>query len=123
MRGHGSERGEGNLGCIIWALAVILVFYVGWKMVPVKMKNAELEDFIVDQAKVAGTRSPEKIKESILYKARLLEIPLDPKHVSVERRGDHIYMKADYTIPVRFAGGYVYDWHFTHDVDRPLFIF
>lgn len=123
MRGHGSERGEGNLGCIIWALAVILVFYVGWKMVPVKMKNAELEDFMVDQAKFAGGRSPERIKEAILYKARTLEIPLDPKRVSVERRGDHIYMKAEYTIPVQFVGGYVYDWHFVHDVDRPLFIF
>ena len=123
MRRHRWERGEGNLGCMIWALVVVLIFYVGWKMIPVKMKNAQLQDFIVDQAKFAEHRGAHRTKQAILYKAKELGIPLDAKHVSVERRGDHIYMKAEYTIPIHFVGGYTYEWHFMHDVDRPLFIF
>lgn len=118
-----SERGEGNLGCIIWAIVVIVVAHVAWMMVPVKVASAQLHDFIEDQARFAERRSPEQIEKAILRKARELELPLDPKKVSATRRGDHIYMKAEYTVPVQFVGGYTYEWHFLHDIDRPIFIF
>ena len=122
-RGSVSERGEGNFGCILWALVVIVVVYIGWMMVPVKIASAQLEDFMTEQAKWAERRSPERIEKAILAKARELELPLDPKKLKVERRGDHIYMKTEYVVPVEFIGGYVYEWHFEHDVDRPIFIF
>jgi hypothetical protein len=123
MRRRISERGEGNLGCIIWALIVIVVFYIGWNVVPVKMASAQLGDFMEEQAKFAEHRSPQRIKKAILIKARKLNIPLDEKHIHVERKGDRIYMKADYVIPVRFVGGYTYEWQFQHDIDRPIYIF
>lgn len=123
MRSIESQRGEGNLGCIIWALVVIVVAHVAWIWVPVQIASAQLEDFMVDQAKFADQRTPEQIEKAILVKARELEIPLDPKKVSASRRGDHIYMKAEYTIQMTFFGGYTYEKHFAHDVDRPIFIF
>lgn len=123
MRRIDSERGEGNLGCIVWAIVVIVIAHVAWMMVPVKIASAQLHDFIEDQARFAESRSPEQIEKSILNKARELELPLDPKKVSAQRRGDHIYMKAEYTVPVKFIGGYTYEWHFLHDIDRPIFIF
>jgi hypothetical protein len=118
-----SQRGEGNLGCIIWALVVIVVAHVAWIMVPVEIASAQLEDFMVEQARFAEHRSPERIEKAILKKARDLEIPLDPKKVEAYRRGDHIYMKAEYTMTMTFFGGYTYDKQFKHDVDRPIFIF
>lgn len=117
------EKGEGNLGCILWALVVIVVAHVAWMMVPVKIASAQLADFMEDQAKFAEHRPPEQIEKAILGKARKLGLPLAPKKVSAERRGDHIYMKAEYTVPVELFGGYVYEWHFNHDIDRPIFIF
>jgi hypothetical protein len=123
MRRIAAQRGEGNLGCILWALVVIVVAHVAWMMVPVKIANAQLADFMEDQARFAERRTPEQIGKGILAKARELEIPLDPKKVDVQRRGDHIYMKAEYVQPVRFFGGYTYEWHFLLDVDRPIFIF
>lgn len=123
MRRIEAQRGEGNLGCIIWAVVVIVVAHVAWMMVPVKIASAQLADFMEDQAKFAEHRSPEQIEKAILGKARQLELPLDPKKVSAQRRGDHIYMKAEYTVPVTFAGGFTYEWHFEHDIDRPIFIF
>lgn len=117
------QRGEGNLGCILWAVVVIVVAHVAWMMVPVKIASAQLADFMEEQAKWAERRSPEQIEKAILAKARELELPLDPKKVSAHRRGDHIYMRAEYTVPVTFVGGYTYEWHFVHDIDRPIFIF
>lgn len=123
MRRGVSERGEGNFGCILWGLVVVVVAYVAWMMVPVKIASAQLGDFMEDQAKWAETHPPARIEKSIVAKARELKLPLDPKKVHVERRGDHIYMKAEYVVPVEFVGGYVYEWHFEHDIDRPIFIF
>ena len=123
MRRNAWERGEGNFGCILWALVVIVLAYLAWMLVPVKIASAQLEDFMVDQARFAETHSPERIEKAILAKARELELPLDPKKLNVERRRDHVYMKAEYVVPVEFVGGYVYEWHFSHDVDRPIFIF
>lgn len=123
MRRFDGQRGEGNLGCILWALVVIVVAHIAWMMVPVRIATAQLADFMEDQAKWAETRTPQQIEKAILAKANELELPLDPKKVSVHRRGDHIYMKAEYVVPVEFAGGYTYEWHFLHDIDRPIFIF
>lgn len=118
-----SQRGEGNFGCILWAVVVIVVAHVAWMMVPVKIASAQLADFMEEQAKFAEHRSPERIQKEILRKAQELGLPLDPKKVSAQRRGDQIYMEAEYTVPVTFFGGYTYEWHFVHDIDRPIFIF
>lgn len=123
MRRFDGQRGEGNLGCILWALVVIVVAHVAWMMVPVRIASAQLSDFMEDQARFGEHRTPQQIEKTILNKARELELPLDPKKLSVQRRGDHLYMKAEYVVPVQFFGGYTYEWHFLHDIDRPIFIF
>lgn len=122
MKARNGQKGEGNLGCIFWLVVMVVVGYVAWTMVPIKIASAQLSDFMVDQAQVAEHRSPEQIRKSILAKARDLDLPLDPKKVQVERKGDYIYMDAEYTVPVEFVGGFVYEWHFEHHIDRPIFI-
>ena len=122
MRHRSGERGEGNLGCIFWAVVMVLVAYVSWVMVPIKISTSQLSDFMEDQALVAAHRSPEAIEKSILRKAEELGLPLDKKNLKVEKRRDYIYMTAEYTVPVEFAGGFVYEWHFKHDISRPVFL-
>lgn len=123
MKRRSAERGEGNLGCILWAVIAAIVIYIAWMMVPVKIASAQLADFMEEQAKFAENRKPERIKKAITNKARELAVPIDPKRLKVERRGDQIYMDIEYTVPVEFIGGYVYEWHFEHHIDRPIFIF
>ncbi|MGD2115087.1 MAG: hypothetical protein PVG07_08540 [Acidobacteriota bacterium] len=123
MKRQTAERGEGNLGCLLWAVVVIIVGYIAWTMVPVKIASAQLSDFMEEQAKFAEHRSPKKIEKAILSKASKLELPLEATSLKVERKGDYIYMDAEYTVPVEFVGGYVYEWHFEHHIDRPIFIF
>ena len=122
MRRRFAEKGEGNLGCILWAVIVLVVAMIAWKMVPIKVDDARFHDFMIDQAKAAERRSPAAIKKAILREARKLDIPLDPKTLKVERYGDNIRMKARYTVFVEFPF-FTYEWDFKHEVDRPIFIF
>ena len=116
------ERGEGNLGCIFWVLLLGVVVLVSLKVVPVKVNSAEMYDFMEEQAKFAANNTPTQIQKAILDKAAVLRIPLDKEHVKVERVGDNIRLEASYTVPVDF---YVmtWNWHFDHQIDRPIFIF
>ena len=122
MRGKVSERGEGNLGCIMWVLVLGVAILIAWKAVPVKIATAELYDYIEEQAKFAANTPPDQIEKGILLKAQLLKLPLTKDNVKVERVGDNIRMEASYTVPLEFPG-YTYNWNFDHKIDRPIFIF
>ncbi|HEV8582361.1 MAG TPA: hypothetical protein VGX68_25110 [Thermoanaerobaculia bacterium] len=117
-----AERGEGNIGCILWLLALGIALLIAWKAVPVKMQSAELYDFMDEAAKFRAERTPtEELEKQILERAKQLNIPLEKKNVRVERKaGDRIYMEVEYTIPVEFPG-YTYPWHFRQTLDRPIF--
>ncbi|HYH45358.1 MAG TPA: hypothetical protein VEG34_06685, partial [Thermoanaerobaculia bacterium] len=60
-------------------------------------------------------------EKAILQRAADLNLPLDKDHVTVTRQGDRLRMRAEYTVPVEFPG-YTYNWHFVHELDRPIFI-
>lgn len=122
MRRRFAERGEGNLGCILWVVALGLAVLIAVKMVPVKIATSQLYDFMEEQAKFAATATPDNLAKSIVNKAKELELPVAKEDVQVERVGDNIRMHAAYTVPVEFPG-YTYMWHFDHQVNRPIFIF
>jgi hypothetical protein len=117
-----AERGEGNIGCIISALALGVIILLAWKLVPVKIASAQLYDFMEEQAKFAASLPPDQLAGKILWRATELRLPLDKEHLKVERIGDTIRMEARYTVPVSFPG-YVYHWSFDHQIDRPIYIF
>lgn len=122
MRRRIAERGEGNLGCILWILVLGIAVLITWKAVPVKIASAELYDYMEDLARSAGVNTTaEEVKKAILKRAEDLKLPLDKDHVMVERNGDRIRMRAEYTVPVEFPG-YTYNWHFVHELDRPIFV-
>jgi hypothetical protein len=122
MRRRNAERGEGNLGCILWAIVLGLAILVAWKIIPVKIASAQLYDFMKEQAKFAANEAPDQIANKILWRAQELRLPLDKDHISVKRIGDSIKMEAIYTVPVEFPGK-TYEMHFDHQVDLPIYIF
>lgn len=122
MRNRIAERGEGRIGCILWLLVLGLAVLISWRMIPVKIASAELYDFMDEQARAAGVNTAaEDVKKNILARAAQLHLPLDKDHVTVERVGDNIRMTAEYTVPVQLPG-YTYNWHFRHELDRPIFV-
>jgi hypothetical protein len=117
-----SERGEGNLGCILWLLALGLATLIAWKAVPVKVQSTQLYDYMDELAKFSAARTPpDQLEKMIIDRAKQLDIALEKKDVKVERNGDNIFMEIEYTVPLEFPG-YTYQWHFHQKLDRPIFI-
>lgn len=117
-----AERGEGNLGCIVWLLVLAIAVMISWKMIPVKVNNAELVDYMTEVAQFqSAQKTPEEIKLIILARAGELGIPLTKENIVVTKTRDRVRMTVDYTMPVQFPG-YTYNWHFRHELDRPIFI-
>lgn len=112
--------GEGNIGCILWTLAFLLIALICYKAIPVKLNTAEMYDFMIEQAKF-GTAPAASLKKIIIDKAKELEIPINEKNLTVERIGDRIRMKTAFEIPVDFPG-YTYIWKFDWEIDRPIYI-
>jgi hypothetical protein len=91
------------------------------KLIPIKIQSAELYDFMEEQAMFAGRKKPDEIKKLILRRAKELELPLEKKNLSVERRAGRVRMRATYTVPVELPG-YTFEWDFEHIIDRPVFV-
>lgn len=114
------ERGEGQLGCLVGLVLLALGVFIAWKMVPVKVKAAEVRQVVVDEAKSAGTHSEKVIMGNILSKAHENNIALTEENVKISKGGGNITIEVNYVVPVEFPG-YVYQWHFNHSVTNPIF--
>lgn len=117
-----AERGAGNLGCVLWILVLGIAVLITVKAVPVKIASAELYDYMDELARTAGVNTTaEEVKKAILKRAEDLKLPLQKDQVVVERVGDRLRMRAEYVVPVEFPG-YTYNWHFVHEMERPIFV-
>lgn len=114
------ERGEGQLGCIFGLVVFLAILFVAYKLVPVKVRAAEMRDTITDEARAAGNRNDAVIMKTILRKAEELELPITEEDVTITRGANSIVVDAKYTIPVEFPG-YVYKWSFHHRAENPIF--
>lgn len=121
MMRRASQRGENNLGCILWILVVLVLGMVLWKAVPVKYASAQLYDFMEDQSRFrTGKQNEAQIKQRILDRAEELDLPVNPKQVTVEVRGERIRIRCQYTVPLEFPF-YTYHWNFEHEIDRAIY--
>ena len=114
------ERGESNFGCLFGLVLLAIAVLVAYKMIPVKIKNAEMRAAIVDEAKAAGTHNDGQIVEYIYAKAAEDHIPISKDDIHVVRANNEITIDLEYTIPVQFPG-YTYHWHVQHHAHNPIF--
>ena len=117
-----AERGEGNLGCILWVLVLAVAVLIAWKAIPVKVNSSELADYMDELARFNAAReSEDDLRARILTRATELNLPVTKEGVTIQLSRDRVRMIVDYTVPVNFPG-YTYNWHFHHELDRPIFI-
>ena len=114
------ELGEGQVGCLIGLIILLIGVFIAYKLIPVKVKAAEIRQITEDESKFAGQHSDEQIKNSILRKAKDNGLPITEDNIHIERRPDRIIMDVDYDVPIDFPG-YLYKWHFHHHTDNPIF--
>jgi type III secretion system FlhB-like substrate exporter len=120
MRNRRRERGESQFGCLIGLILLGLAIFVAWKMIPVKVKAAELRQTVVDEAKSAGTHGDDRIRAAILAKARENALPVTENDIKIVRALGEITVTVTYTIPIPFPG-YTYNWHLEHEAKNPIF--
>jgi hypothetical protein len=115
------ERGEGQFGCLVGLVLLLIAGLVAYKMIPVKVKAADLRETIVDEGKSAGRHGDEQIRKEILNKATQIGLPVTDKDVVIKRISGDIQIKVTYTVPVEFPGGYTFNWNFKVETDNPIF--
>lgn len=120
MQRKRGERGEGQFGCLVGLVLLLAAGLVAYRMIPIKVKAADMRDTVVDESKSAGQHNDKQIMANILTKAEQLELPVTEDNVKINRRNSMITVEVDYTVPVNFPG-YTYMWHFRHWAENPVF--
>ncbi|HYI12736.1 MAG TPA: hypothetical protein VEK57_27045 [Thermoanaerobaculia bacterium] len=114
------ERGEGQFGCLVGLVVLVIAVLIAYRMIPVRVKAADLRDTVVDESKSAGQHNDRQIRQAIDYKAKQLGLPVTEDDVIVNRARGYIKVEVKYTVPVEFPG-YTYQWHFHHKAENPIF--
>jgi len=120
MRFSRRERGEGQAGCIFGLVLLAIAIFVAWRVIPVKVKAAEVRQAVVDEAKSAGTHNDKVIMQNILAKAREDNLPVTEDDVKIRRGNNEITIEVNYVVPIDFPG-YTYQWHVNHTANNPIF--
>ena len=120
MRRNRRQRGEGQFGCVVGVLLLLVGIFIAYKMIPVKVKAAEVRQVVVDEAKSAGTHGDDRIMAAILRKAQDVRLPITEDNVQIDRRRTDITVDVQYTVPVQFPG-FTYQWKFHHRAENPIF--
>lgn len=120
MRQRGRQRGEGQMGCLVGLVFLLIAIFVAYKMVPVKVKAAELRRTVVDESKSAGTHNDDRIRKAILKTATDEKLPVTEDNIKIARSSSEIDVTVEYVVPVVFPG-YTYQWKFRHYTTNPIF--
>jgi hypothetical protein len=114
------QTGEGKLGCLVGVILLLIGVFIAYKMIPVKVKAAELRQTVVDEAKSAGTHNDESIRQAILVKAKDLNLPVTNEDIQTSRAHSEITVEVNYVVPIDFPG-FTYQWHIQHYAHNPIF--
>lgn len=120
LRNRHRQKGESNFGCLFALVLLLIGILIGYKMIPIKIKAAELKDIVTDESRAAGQHTDKQIREVILDQAQKLELPVTEESVKINRRANDITVEVEYVVPVNFPG-YVYNWNFHHKAENPIF--
>jgi hypothetical protein len=114
------ERGEGQFGCLVGLAVLLVAALIAYKMIPIKVKAAEMRDIVYDEARSGGQHNNNQITKAILNRAKQLELPVKESDITITRSNVDIKVEVRYTVPVDFPG-YTYQWNFHHKYEAPLF--
>lgn len=114
------QRGEGQFGCLVGIVILLVAGVLAYKLIPVKVKAADMRDTVVDEAKAAAQNDERVIMKTILAKAKELDFPITEENVKIARKRTYVSIDVTYTVPIDLPG-YTYNWDFHHHAENPLF--
>jgi hypothetical protein len=109
----------GTVKAIAGLLAIILIVYSGFQIIPPELSNYSFQDDLHNISMMAGAnlhQSDQDTLDAVMRKAQEHNITLTPEQVTVQRMNAAgsvaIYVAADYSVPVSLPG-YSFTLHFT----------
>jgi hypothetical protein len=116
------QRGEGRVGFIITLVVVIAGLFVGLKIIPVRINAYQLQDTLREEARFASVNhnNDSEVKQRILDQAESLNIPLDPKNVTIKRTKKEVIVRAQYVQPIDLKVT-IYNYRFDEEQRAPVF--
>jgi len=112
------ERGEGQFGCLIGIILLLVAGVLAYKLIPVKVKAADLRDTIDREAK--SGHDEKEITQAVLRKADELQLPLTAENIKIKRSSSYITVDVEHEVPIDLPG-YNFNWKFHHHVENPRF--
>ncbi len=93
---------------------VVAICYLAYKVLPPYFANYQFADVIQNETDMNSysQKSEQEIKDSVVKKARDLDIPLTSEQVKVQRNGSELAISADYIVHIDIPM-YPFDLHFT----------
>ena len=92
---------------------LLVLAVVGARLVPLYLKNFQLQDFLNDTVEQASsaTAPPDMLRVAVAERASRLGLPVHTGQVRVERSGGSVVIEVRYSVPVDFLL-YSVDLHF-----------
>jgi hypothetical protein len=94
------RAGRGGAGCLISVVLLVLVGYMGIKLIPPYMRYQQFRDEMRTEARFATTMNDSTIRNVLVARADTLGLPPAAKRITIARRGGHpstITISAEYT--------------------------
>jgi hypothetical protein len=103
---------------IIKLAIVALIVHAGVKIVPVFWSNFQFRDRLAEQARFAGKKSEEELRNRAERTANDLEIPVTGEGISVHKVGAQTTFDTHYTAQLEYFPKRFYPWEFVIHVEE-----
>lgn len=121
MRFLGNERGMISFKVMSILAILLLIGYVGYKLVPMRIDYYRMEDEMISQARVAQVLKDEEIMANLMKKAKELDLPLTEENFVLKRDEERhrLLVSTAWDVEVHFPFDvYVRTYHFVPRVDE-----
>ncbi|MGA2095712.1 MAG: hypothetical protein ABSH39_05390 [Candidatus Acidiferrum sp.] len=97
-----SERGEGKLKTVLFIGVVVVLIYLGVKLVPPFVSEYQLQDKMQEQARfgIVNRYTDEQLRENVFKVVQDLEIPAKREDIKITITPSAVKITLDYTVPV-----------------------
>ncbi|HUO53079.1 MAG TPA: hypothetical protein VMT93_11195 [Gemmatimonadaceae bacterium] len=99
-----ARPGKVRLGCILSLLLVGAIVYFGYNVASVALDYYQYQDAMDQEARFAMRLPNDVIATHLRAKADSLDLPESAKKVQIRRKGNEIFIWADYTVNIELPG-------------------
>jgi hypothetical protein len=100
--GWRGQRGEGRLKAILWTAVLLVLIYIGFKLVPAYVSQYQLQDHILEEARfvTVNRKTDDQIRDDIYREIQDLNIPARKEDIKLENTPHLVRISVAYTVPV-----------------------